>query len=188
MTAPRAGRLSHRRCRRVGPPAVDAAETRLGASRVVPPAYPGYDAERLPYPDATVPHSPDITQTGACEIRDLLDRLAGKWSLLVVELLGRGSHRFTELHTTIDGISRRMLTLTLRQPERDGLVRRTVHPVVPPRVDYDLQRSHHPATRTPRSEKTGQSVSAWPWAAAGQRCPASPEVVGNRPDPEPPAC
>ncbi len=88
--------------------------------------------------DATVPRGPDITQTSACEIRDLLDRLAGKWSLLVVELLGRGSHRFTELRTTIDGISQRILTLTLRQLERDGLVRRTVHPIVPPRVDYDL--------------------------------------------------
>jgi DNA-binding HxlR family transcriptional regulator len=88
--------------------------------------------------DATAPCGPDVTQTGACEIRDLLDRLAGKWSLLVVELLGRGSRRFTELRTTVDGISQRMLTLALRQLERDGLVRRTVHPVVPPRVDYDL--------------------------------------------------
>jgi DNA-binding HxlR family transcriptional regulator len=81
---------------------------------------------------------PHIQATNACEIRDLLDRLADKWSLLVVELLGRGSRRFTELRRTIDGISQRMLTLTLRQLERDGLVRRTVHAVVPPRVDYEL--------------------------------------------------
>lgn len=79
-----------------------------------------------------------VASTRTCEIRDLLDRLADKWSLLVVELLGTGTHRFTELKREIDGISQRMLTLTLRNLERDGLVRRTVHPVVPPRVDYEL--------------------------------------------------
>jgi DNA-binding HxlR family transcriptional regulator len=78
----------------------------------------------------------ELTQT--CEIRDLLDRLANKWSLLVVELLGEGTRRFTELRREIDGISQRMLTRTLRQLERDGLVHRTVYPVVPPRVDYEL--------------------------------------------------
>lgn len=85
-----------------------------------------------------------IRDTTSCEIRDLLDRLADKWSLLVIELLGSGSRRFTELHREIDEISQRMLTLTLRHLERDGLVTRTVHPVVPPRVDYaltDLGRS-----------------------------------------------
>ena len=67
-----------------------------------------------------------------------LDRVADKWSLLIIELLGTGPRRFTELHREIDEISQRMLTLTLRHLERDGLVTRTVHPVVPPRVDYDL--------------------------------------------------
>jgi DNA-binding HxlR family transcriptional regulator len=81
---------------------------------------------------------PAVETTQACEIRDLLDRLADKWSLLVVELLGRGTRRFTELRREIDGISQRMLTLTVRQLERDGLVRRTVYPVVPPRVEYAL--------------------------------------------------
>jgi DNA-binding HxlR family transcriptional regulator len=81
---------------------------------------------------------PGICDTQACELRDLLDRLADKWSLLVVELLGHGTHRFTELRRHIDGISQRMLTVTLRQLERDGLVRRTVYPVIPPRVDYQL--------------------------------------------------
>jgi DNA-binding HxlR family transcriptional regulator len=81
---------------------------------------------------------PHVDQTNACEIRDLLDRLADKWSLLVVELLGERTHRFMELRREIDGISQRMLTLTLRQLERDGLVERTVFPVVPPRVDYEL--------------------------------------------------
>jgi DNA-binding HxlR family transcriptional regulator len=78
----------------------------------------------------------ELTQT--CEIRDLLDRLADKWSLLVVELLGEGKKRFTQLRRQIDGISQRMLTLTLRRLERDGLVERTVHAVVPPQVDYTL--------------------------------------------------
>lgn len=79
-----------------------------------------------------------VEATRACEVRDLLDRLADKWSLLVVELLGEGTQRFGELRRRIDGISQRMLTLTLRRLERDGLVHRTVHPVVPPRVDYGL--------------------------------------------------
>ena len=79
-----------------------------------------------------------VEETQTCEIRDLLDRLGDKWSLLVVELLGGGTRRFSELRREIDGISQRMLTLTLRQLERDGLVTRTVHPVVPPRVDYEL--------------------------------------------------
>ncbi|SOD64860.1 transcriptional regulator, HxlR family [Streptomyces zhaozhouensis] len=81
---------------------------------------------------------PRVEQTHSCEIRDLLDRLADKWSLLVIELLGEGTQRFSQLRRAIDDISQRMLTLTLRRLERDGLVRRTVHPVVPPRVDYDL--------------------------------------------------
>ena len=79
-----------------------------------------------------------IQETEACEIRDLLDRLADKWSLLVVELLGERTRRFMELRREIDGISQRMLTLTLRQLERDGLVERTAFAVMPPRVDYAL--------------------------------------------------
>jgi DNA-binding HxlR family transcriptional regulator len=74
----------------------------------------------------------------ACEVRQILDRIADKWSLLVIALLDRGTLRFGELRRQIDGISQRMLTLTLRQLERDGLVRRTVYAVVPPRVDYEL--------------------------------------------------
>lgn len=85
----------------------------------------------------------DVCETASCEIRDLLDRLADKWSLLVVELLGTGQRRFSELHREIDEISQRMLTLTLRHLERDGLITRTVHPVVPPRVDYELTALGH---------------------------------------------
>jgi DNA-binding HxlR family transcriptional regulator len=73
-----------------------------------------------------------------CEVRQILDRVADKWSLLVIALLDRRSLRFSELRREIDGISQRMLTVTLRQLERDGLVHRTVFPVVPPRVDYEL--------------------------------------------------
>ncbi|MEV5706988.1 helix-turn-helix domain-containing protein [Actinoallomurus sp. NPDC052274] len=73
-----------------------------------------------------------------CEVRQILDRVADKWSLLVIALLDRRSLRFTELRRMIDGISQRMLTRTLRHLERDGLVSRTVHPTVPPRVDYEL--------------------------------------------------
>lgn len=73
-----------------------------------------------------------------CEVRQILDRVADKWSLLVIALLDRRSLRFTELRRMIDGISQRMLTRTLRHLERDGLVMRTVHPTVPPRVDYEL--------------------------------------------------
>jgi DNA-binding HxlR family transcriptional regulator len=73
-----------------------------------------------------------------CEVRQILDRVADKWSLLAIALLDRRSLRFTELRRMIDGISQRMLTRTLRHLERDGLVSRTVHPTVPPRVDYEL--------------------------------------------------
>ncbi|RKS79230.1 HxlR family transcriptional regulator [Actinomadura pelletieri DSM 43383] len=73
-----------------------------------------------------------------CEVRQILDRIADKWSLLVISLLDKQSLRFTELRRLIDGISQRMLARTLRHLERDGLVSRTVHPTVPPRVDYAL--------------------------------------------------
>jgi DNA-binding HxlR family transcriptional regulator len=88
--------------------------------------------------DLTCHPAASVALTDACRLRDLLDRIGDKWSLLVVELLGEGTRRFTELKREIDGISQRMLTLTLRRLERDGLVTRTVHPVVPPRVDYEL--------------------------------------------------
>jgi DNA-binding HxlR family transcriptional regulator len=73
-----------------------------------------------------------------CDVRQILDRVADKWSLLVIALLDRRTLRFTELRRAVDGISQRMLTRTLRHLERDGLVTRTVHATVPPRVDYAL--------------------------------------------------
>ena len=71
-------------------------------------------------------------------VRDVLNRVGDKWSVLVVVLLSDGPLRFNELRRTIEGISQRMLTLTVRGLERDGLVTRTVYPSVPPRVDYEL--------------------------------------------------
>jgi DNA-binding HxlR family transcriptional regulator len=73
-----------------------------------------------------------------CQVRQILDRIADKWSLLVIALLDEKTLRFGELVREIDGISKRMLTVTLRNLERDGLVRRTVYPEVPPRVEYEL--------------------------------------------------
>ena len=73
-----------------------------------------------------------------CPIREVLDRVGDKWSTLIVLRLGQRTHRFNELHREIDGISQRMLTLTLRALVRDGLVSRTAYPTVPPRVDYQL--------------------------------------------------
>lgn len=71
-------------------------------------------------------------------IRETFDRLGDKWSLLLVSILSQGPLRFTELKNAAEGISQRMLTLTLRKLERDGLVTRTVYPEVPPRVEYAL--------------------------------------------------
>jgi DNA-binding HxlR family transcriptional regulator len=73
-----------------------------------------------------------------CGIRDVLDRIGDKWSVLVIVELASGPRRFRELQRAIDGISQRMLTLTVRRLERDGLVLRTVYPVVPAQVDYRL--------------------------------------------------
>jgi DNA-binding HxlR family transcriptional regulator len=71
-------------------------------------------------------------------VSDVLARVGDKWSVLVVTRLGAGPLRFNELRRSIGGISQRMLTLTLRGLERDGLVTRTVFPTIPPRVDYEL--------------------------------------------------
>ena len=73
-----------------------------------------------------------------CPLRDILDRIGGKWSVLVVILLKDDRRRFSDLRRMIDGISQRMLTQTLRHLERDGLVDRTVYPSVPMRVEYEL--------------------------------------------------
>ena len=77
-------------------------------------------------------------------VHEILGRVADKWTLLVLDVLDEhGVVRFTELRCQVPGISQKMLTKTLRQMERDGLVHRTVHPVVPPKVEYRLTELGH---------------------------------------------
>ena len=91
-------------------------------------------------------------------VREILGRVADKWTLLVIEALSEGEMRFSRLREQIGGVSQKMLTKTLRQLERDGLVTRRVHPVVPPRVDYRL---------TPLGESLGEAVcGVWLWVEA----------------------
>lgn len=79
-------------------------------------------------------------------ISELLSRIGDKWTVLIVTLLAGGPMRFNEIRRTVEGISQRMLTLTLRALERDGLVTRTVTPTIPPRVDYALTELGHTLT------------------------------------------
>jgi DNA-binding HxlR family transcriptional regulator len=80
----------------------------------------------------------DPTSPVCRTISTLLSRIGDKWTVLVVQTLGEGPKRFNELRREIPSVSQRMLTLTLRNLERDGLVSRTVTPTIPPRVDYEL--------------------------------------------------
>jgi DNA-binding HxlR family transcriptional regulator len=77
-----------------------------------------------------------VSEDAACTVRQVLDRVGGKWSIGIIVAATPGPVRFTELERSIEGISRRMLTLTLRNLERDGLLVRTVDPTVPPKVEY----------------------------------------------------
>jgi DNA-binding HxlR family transcriptional regulator len=83
---------------------------------------------------------PELERTDAnCRAREMLDRVGDKWSVHVIHVLGSaGTLRFGELRRSVDGISQRMLTVTLRGLERDGLVRRVMYPEMPPRVEYSL--------------------------------------------------
>ena len=74
----------------------------------------------------------------ACPVSEVIDHVSGKWSLGILMTAAQGPVRFAELHRTITGISRRILSLKLRQLERDGLLRRTVYPTAPPSVEYSL--------------------------------------------------
>ncbi|MCU1558538.1 MAG: helix-turn-helix transcriptional regulator [Microbacteriaceae bacterium] len=78
-----------------------------------------------------IEHDPDV-------FRSVLDRIGDKWSLLVIGILEAGPRRFTELLRATPGVSRKMLTTTLRALERDGLITRTIYPEVPPRVEYAM--------------------------------------------------
>jgi DNA-binding HxlR family transcriptional regulator len=84
------------------------------------------------------PSHKHVSHDSCIAVREVLNRVGDKWSVLIVQLLADGPKRFSELRHTIEGISQRMLTLTLKGLERDGLVTRTVYPSVPLRVEYEL--------------------------------------------------
>lgn len=92
----------------------------------------------------TLEHTPvtgaaGLHQAASCKnVSEILSRVGDKWSVLIVMMLGDGPLRFNQLKRIIGGISQRMLTLTLRGLERDGLLTRTLFPSIPPRVDYEL--------------------------------------------------
>jgi DNA-binding HxlR family transcriptional regulator len=99
-----------------------------------------------------------------CGVREVLDRIGDKWSVLVVVELAAGVRRFRQLQRAVPGISQRMLTLTVRRLERDGLLTRTVFPTVPPKVEYEL-------TETGRSLHVQVRALA-DWAATHRRAVA----------------
>ena len=101
----------------------------------------------------------------ACPVREVLDRVGGKWAVSILVVATRGPVRFTELERAVEGISRRMLTLTLRNLERDGLLTRTVYPTVPPRVEYQataIARELHASlvALTTWAERHGATIAA----------------------------
>ena len=119
-----------------------------------------------------------------CRVRGVLDRVGDKWAIYVVDRLGSGPRRFSELLRGIDGITARMLTVTLRGLERDGILSRTVHAAVPPRVDYALTPlgetlraaigqlvrwadTHLPEIETARAAYDGRADEPCPEQAAG---------------------
>jgi DNA-binding HxlR family transcriptional regulator len=85
-----------------------------------------------------LPSPPHPGDADCRQVASILARVGDKWSVFVIMLLGDGPRRFNEIKRMVEGISQRMLTLTLRGLERDGLVTRTVFPTIPPRVDYEL--------------------------------------------------
>lgn len=80
----------------------------------------------------------NLENTDCQKVSQVLARVGEKWSILIIMLLNSGPRRFTEIRRAVNGISQRMLTLCLRGLERDGLVKRTVYSVMPPRVEYEL--------------------------------------------------
>jgi DNA-binding HxlR family transcriptional regulator len=108
------------------------------------------------YAAATPPD--DIDPRIQALVTDLIERVADKWTMLILEVLAeKGMLRFTGLSKLVEGISQKMLTQTLRHMERDGLLIRTVHPVVPPKVEYEL---------TPLGLSLGAAFcGVWVWAA-----------------------
>ncbi|MEV7045290.1 helix-turn-helix domain-containing protein [Amycolatopsis sp. NPDC051061] len=92
----------------------------------------------------------DPEKLDVCTVLEVINRISGKWAIGILLEAIRGPVRFTELERAVNGISRRMLTLTLRNLERDGLLERTIYPTVPPRVEY---------VATPMAKELYQSLS-----------------------------
>jgi len=106
----------------------------MSTTRTARPTRIRKPASPPPPPPAEIEHTP-----ANCRAREMISRVADKWSMYVIHVLAEaGTVRFSELRRRVDGVSQRMLTVTLRGLERDGLVRRTMHPEVPPRVEYSL--------------------------------------------------
>ncbi|WP_405649244.1 winged helix-turn-helix transcriptional regulator [Streptomyces sp. NBC_00019] len=128
----------------------------------------------------TAPDEPVIvcdTPQDECGVRDVLDRLGDKWSVYVVVELASGIRRFKELQRAIPGnISQRMLTLTVRRLERDGLVKRTVYPTIPPQVEYELTDLGHSLTHVVKA-LADWSIAHRPAIAAARE--AWDEADGN---------
>src|SRR5690554_851579 len=114
---------------------------------------------RLPSQAGTEMSLTDTSKSANCNaMSDVLNRIGDKWSVMVVGILSRsGTIRFNELKRSINGVSQRMLTLTLRNLERDGLVTRTIYPEVPPRVEYGLTELG--------KTLTGPINKLWDWSA-----------------------
>ncbi|WP_180051211.1 helix-turn-helix domain-containing protein [Acinetobacter sp. YH12105] len=102
-----------------------------------------------------------------CPSREILEHLANKWSVLVLRCLSKGVHRFSELKQRIEGVSEKMLSQTLKVLEQDGFVLRTVYPVVPPKVEYQLT-----ITGSQAADKVMQMIH---WIERGL-----PEILENK--------
>lgn len=115
-------------------------------------------ATRAPHPAPALPCD-EIDPRVEALVTELIGRVADKWTMILLELLeDHGQLRFTQIARLVPDISQKMLTQTLRRMERDGMLTRTVHPVVPPRVDYAL---------TPLGASLGEAFcGVWMWAAA----------------------
>ncbi|MFH8609843.1 winged helix-turn-helix transcriptional regulator [Streptomyces sp. NPDC018029] len=94
--------------------------------------------------------------------REIFSDIANKWALLIIEALGEGTLRFSEVRSQVEGISHKMLTQNLRMMERNGLVERTVHPTVPPKVEYTLTEPGR------RLRETVDGMCAWTHRYLGQ--------------------
>jgi DNA-binding HxlR family transcriptional regulator len=111
----------------------------------------------------------DPEKLDVCTVLEVINRISGKWAIGILLEATRGPVRFTELERSVEGISRRMLTLTLRNLERDGLLERTIYPTVPPRVEYEA---------TPMAKELYQSLSGLlGWAEQHREDIAAARVV-----------